>query len=55
MAEVLEHAAEQGATTLWLHVETDNAPARTFYQRLGLVTHHTCRYLTAPAAPAVQL
>jgi GNAT superfamily N-acetyltransferase len=48
MAEVLDYGAEQGATTLWLHVETDNAPARAFYERLGLVTYHTCRYLRAP-------
>lgn len=48
MAEVLEYAAERGATTVWLHVETDNAPARAFYERLGLVTHHTCRYLATP-------
>jgi ribosomal protein S18 acetylase RimI-like enzyme len=49
MAEVLEHGAERGATTVWLHVETDNAPARQFYERLGLAAHHTCRYLAAPA------
>jgi N-acetylglutamate synthase len=50
MAEVLEYGAEHGATTLWLHVETDNAPARAFYERLGLVSHHTCRYLVGPRA-----
>lgn len=46
MDAVLEHGAERGATTLWLHVETDNDPARSFYEQLGLVTHHTCRYLS---------
>ncbi len=44
MAALLEWGAEQGATTVWLHVETDNAPALTFYDRLGLAPHHTCRY-----------
>lgn len=45
---LLEWGAEQGATTVWLHVETDNEPARTFYDRLGLAEHHACRYLLAP-------
>jgi ribosomal protein S18 acetylase RimI-like enzyme len=46
MAAVLELGAELGAATLWLHVETDNDPARAFYEQLGLAVHHTCRYLT---------
>jgi ribosomal protein S18 acetylase RimI-like enzyme len=46
MDEVLAFGAERGAATLWLHVETDNDPARAFYERLGLAVHHTCRYLT---------
>ncbi|MBD8870312.1 GNAT family N-acetyltransferase [Nocardioides donggukensis] len=45
--ELLEWGAEQGATTVWLHVETDNAPAIALYDSLGLSTHHTCRYLAA--------
>lgn len=49
VADLLESAAEQGATTVWLHVETDNQPALTFYEGLGLAVHHTCRYLAAPA------
>lgn len=49
VADLLESAAEQGATTVWLHVETDNQPALTLYEGLGLTVHHTCRYLAAPA------
>lgn len=49
MATLLDWGAEQGATTLWLHVETDNAPAITLYESLGLSVHHGCRYL-APGA-----
>lgn len=50
MAELLEWGAEQGATTVWLHVEVDNAPALALYDDLGFAPHHTCRYLTAPQA-----
>lgn len=50
VASLLEWGAEQGATTVWLHVETDNAPALAFYDRLGLAPHHTCRYLLPPPA-----
>lgn len=46
---LLDAGAEQGATNLWLHVEIDNAPALAFYERLGLVEHHGCRYLGSPA------
>lgn len=42
---LVEWGAEQGATTAWLHVETDNAPAIALYESLGFATHHTCRYL----------
>ena len=50
LAELLEWGAEQGATTVWLHVETDNAPALAWYDDLGLAPHHTCRYLTLPGS-----
>lgn len=46
--ELLEWGAERGASTVWLHVETDNAPALALYGDLGLEHHHTCRYLTPP-------
>jgi ribosomal protein S18 acetylase RimI-like enzyme len=45
MATLLEWGAEQGATTLWLHVETDNGPAIALYEEMGLSVHHGCRYL----------
>ncbi len=50
LAELLEWGAEQGAATVWLHVETDNAPARAWYDALGLMVHHTCRYLIPPVS-----
>lgn len=46
LAELVDWAAVQGATTAWLHVETDNAPALALYEGLGFRTHHSCRYLT---------
>ena len=56
MAELLEWGAEQGATTVWLHVETDNVPALAFYDGLGLAPHHRCRYLTpGPRASATSV
>lgn len=48
LASLLEWGAERGATTAWLHVETDNAPALELYDSVGFATHHTCRYLTVP-------
>ena len=46
LGELLSWGAEQGATTVWLHVEVDNAPARAWYDDLGLDPHHVCRYFT---------
>ncbi|GAA2155507.1 hypothetical protein GCM10009844_42690 [Nocardioides koreensis] len=46
LAALLDWGAERGATTAWLHVEVDNAPALAMYERLGFRVHHTCRYLT---------
>lgn len=46
LCELLEWGGEQGATTIWLHVEAGNAAARGLYEGLGFVTHHSLRYLT---------
>jgi ribosomal protein S18 acetylase RimI-like enzyme len=48
MAALLEWGAERGATTVWLHVETDNEPALALYGGLGFRIHHTNRYLAGP-------
>ena len=48
MGTLLEWGAEQGITTVWLHVETENAPALALYESLGLGVHHGCRYLADP-------
>lgn len=48
MAMLLEWGAERGATTAYLQVLGDNAPAIGLYRALGFTTHHAYRYL-APA------
>jgi ribosomal protein S18 acetylase RimI-like enzyme len=50
VAALLEWGAEQGATTVWLHVETDNAAAIALYGSMGLTVHHGCRYLSPAEA-----
>jgi N-acetylglutamate synthase len=49
MAALLEWGAERGATTAYLQVLGDNAPALALYDGLGFVEHHRYRYL-APAS-----
>ncbi|WP_408898766.1 GNAT family N-acetyltransferase [Nocardioides sp. R1-1] len=44
VGELLAWAAEQGAMTAWLHVETDNPGGQAFWQARGFAPHHTCRY-----------
>jgi ribosomal protein S18 acetylase RimI-like enzyme len=48
LAALLDWGTEQGASTVWMHVETDNAAAIALYESLGLQVHHGCRYLEAP-------
>ncbi|CAM3431855.1 GNAT family N-acetyltransferase [Nocardioides dubius] len=48
IAELLDWGAERGATTCWLHVESDNQAALDLYESLGFSTHHELRYLSAP-------
>jgi RimJ/RimL family protein N-acetyltransferase len=50
MAALFGWGAEHGATTVWLHVETDNEPALVLCERLGFRVHHACRYLVAPGS-----
>ena len=45
VAGLLVWGAERGATTAWLHVESDNHAGLALYGRLGFRTHHTYRYL----------
>jgi ribosomal protein S18 acetylase RimI-like enzyme len=50
LAALLGWAAERGATTAYLQVRGDNAPALGLYRALGFRTHHTYRYLAAPSS-----
>jgi ribosomal protein S18 acetylase RimI-like enzyme len=45
MDALLEWGAERGATTAYLQVLADNAPALALYEGLGFATHHAYRYL----------
>jgi N-acetylglutamate synthase len=47
LADLVDWGAARGATTAWLHVETDNVLGLALYDSLGFRTHHRCRYLTA--------
>jgi N-acetylglutamate synthase len=48
IAELVDWGASLGATTAYLQVRGDNAPALALYERLGFEPHHTYRYLAAP-------
>lgn len=49
LARLLGWGAELGATTVYLQVLSDNAPALALYTRLGFTPHHLYRYLKPPA------
>ena len=51
--ELLGWAAERGASTVYLQVRAENAPALGLYAAVGLRVHHAYRYLTA--APQEQV
>ncbi len=48
MAALLEWGAERGATTAYLQVLSENAPALALYDGLGFTEHHRYCYLAAP-------
>ena len=50
MSALLEWGAEQGATTAYLQVLGDNAPALALYEGLGFREHHRYRYLALEGA-----
>lgn len=49
-ADLVEWAAEHGATVMLLQVLADNQPAQRLYASLGFERHHAYRYLVPPAA-----
>ncbi|HZB49415.1 MAG TPA: GNAT family N-acetyltransferase [Mycobacteriales bacterium] len=49
--ELLRWAAERGATSAYLQVAADNAPALALYHRLGFARHHRYHYRIAPGGP----
>jgi len=52
VATLLEWGAERGATTAWLHVESDNLAAVGLWESIGFRTHHDHRYVEpVPSRP----
>ena len=48
LAALARQALAEGATAGYLEVETDNAPARRLYHRLGFARHHAYHHRRAP-------
>ncbi|MCW2818921.1 MAG: putative acetyltransferase, partial [Marmoricola sp.] len=51
LAELLDRAAEQGASTAYLQVVVGNGSARSTYETLGFEAHHRYDYLAASERP----
>jgi len=51
VAALLEWGAERGASTAWLHVESDNTPAVALWEAIGFRTHHDHRYVAPAVTP----
>ena len=51
VAALLEWGAERGATTAWLHVESDNVSAIGLWEGIGFRTHHDHRYVAPTVTP----
>ncbi|MGA8210214.1 MAG: GNAT family N-acetyltransferase, partial [Nocardioidaceae bacterium] len=49
LSALLDWAAERGATSAYLQVRGDNEAGLALYGSVGFRTHHTYRYLAAPA------
>lgn len=45
LADLVDWGASHGATTAWLHVETDNVLGLALHHSLGFRTHHRASYL----------
>ncbi|TXS56755.1 GNAT family N-acetyltransferase [Streptomyces sp. t39] len=47
MAALARRALDEGASAAWLQVESDNAPARELYTRMGFAVHHHYHHFRA--------
>ncbi|MFJ2018304.1 GNAT family N-acetyltransferase [Streptomyces nodosus] len=51
MAALSRQALDEGASSAWLQVETDNTGARALYARLGFGAHHAYHHYREPDGP----